>query len=506
MLAVGALLGGEWLTGPLFGAISVLLFAGIIRRIEPRPGVALGAAAVFAFAPFAVFMSGSHMNHVTVLTWLLVACTGLVRWVDGDPPRLRWALLVGLGFGVAATIRPLDAAAFAVPAAVWFLFRSVRRGGWAALMVSGGAVAAVIAVQLWINARTTGAPLLFGYNANYGAGQELGFHRTPWGDVHTPARGVELLNLYFVRLQSFFLELPVPSLLPATAALALTRRLSPFDRYLLAACGLLCALYFAYWHDGFYLGPRFMYPLLPFLALWTARMFPSVRERVRSDLARRALPVAAVLAVVIGLATSLPTRIDEHRSRFTTMRWDADSAVRAAGIHRALVFVRESWGAQLISRMWAAGLGAGRTERLYRRADACRLEQALDTIESRGLRGAAAEVVLLPLLADSARVVPSPYTVDKTNRYLPGATYTAECRRRLEDDQRGFTLYAPLVLAGRGDVIYGRDLHARDSLLLRAHPDRDLYLLRPASSDLGAMPRFERLDRDSSMTAWRDEP
>jgi hypothetical protein len=462
---------------------------------------------VFAFAPFTVFMSGSHMNHVTVLTWLLVACTGLVRWAEpGESPHHGWALLTGLGFGVAATIRPLDAAAFAVPAAAWLLLRTIRCGGWYRLVLSGAIIAAVIAVQLWINARTTGSPLLFGYNANYGAGQELGFHRTPWGDVHTPARGVELLNLYFVRLQSFFLELPAPSLLVAAVALALTRRLAPFDRYLLASSGLLCTLYFAYWHDGFYLGPRFMYPLLPMLALWTARMFPSVRERWRWSFAGRALAIAAVLAVGIGMATSLPTRIKEHRTRYTTMRWDADAAAETAGVRHALVFVRESWGAQLIARMWAAGLSAGRTEQVYGRVDACTLEQALDIIELRMTRGAAAEAVLLPLLADSSRLVASPHTEDKTNRYLEGAPYTAECRRRLEDDRRGFTLYAPLVLAGRSDVIYARDLHARDSLLLQAYPDRAVYLLRPASSDLGVMPGFESLARDSLMLMWRNEP
>jgi hypothetical protein len=467
--------------------------------------VALGAAAVFAFAPYALFMSGSHMNHVTALTWLLVGCTGVVRWVEAESPHIGWALLTGLGFGIAATIRPLDALTFALPAGMWLVIRTVRRGGWAMLLASSAALAAVLSVQLWINAQTTGAALLFGYNANYGAGQEIGFHRTPWGDVHTPAHGIELLNLYFVRLQSFFLEVPVPALFPAAAALALTRRLTPFDRYLLASSGLLCALYFAYWHDGFYLGPRFLYPMLPVLALWTARMFPAVRERVSSELAGPTLALATVLAVGIGLTTSIPVRVREHRTRFTTMRWNADRAASAAGIRHALVLVRESWGAQLISRMGAAGFSAGRTEQIYRRVDACLLEQALDTIEARRLERAAAEAVLLPLLADSARVVPSPYTVDKTNRYLAGVSYTPECRRRLEDDHRGFTLYPPLVLAGRGDVIYARDLHSRDSLLLRTSPDRDVYLLRPASSTLGAQPAFERLDRDSLMSAWRHD-
>ncbi len=503
MLALGTLLGAEWLVGPLFGTLSVVLFIGILRRVEPRAGVALGTAMVFALAPLTVFMSGSHMNHVTALTWLLVGCTGLIRLTDTDEPTLRWAVVAGLGFGVAATIRPLDAAAFAVPAGVWLASRAVRRGAWAPMVTAGLVIAAVLSIQLVINARTTGSPWLFGYNLNYGAGQGLGFHRTPWGEVHTPARGLELLNLYFVRLQTYFLELPVPGLLAATVALALARALSGFDRYLLAASGLLAGLYFAYWHDGFYLGPRFFYPLLPFLALWSARAFALIQDRADPERARPALAAAAIVAVAMGVATQLPTRIAEHRTRFSTMRWDANRAAEAAGVRNAIVLVRESWGAQLLARLSAAGVGGGRMEQLYRWIDACALEQALDKIEARKLRGPAADAVLQLLLADSGRVVPSPFTVDKTNRYLPGTPYTAECRRRLADDQRGFTLFPPLVLAGGGDVIYGRDLHGRDSLLLAAYPDRSVYLLRPSSAELGAAPRFERLRRDSLLTAWR---
>ena len=94
----------------------------------------------------------------------------------------------------------------------------------------------------------------------WGRAHDLGFHATPWGPVHTPARGLELINLYFLRLQTYFLETAAPALIPMTVALALTRRLRAFDRYLLAASLLLVGLYAAYWHDGFYLGPRFMYP------------------------------------------------------------------------------------------------------------------------------------------------------------------------------------------------------------------------------------------------------
>ena len=97
----------------------------------------------------------------------------------------------------------------------------------------------------------------------------------------------------------------------------------------------------------------------------------------------------------------------------------------------------------------------------------------------------------------------SPLTTDPTNRVLPGSRYTAGCLARLRQDQEGFTLLLPLLLAGRNDVIYARDMQGRDSLLLREYPDRAVYLLRPPSTAVGAAPRFYPLQRDSLLAAWR---
>ncbi|HEV8148646.1 MAG TPA: hypothetical protein VGP61_00525, partial [Gemmatimonadales bacterium] len=279
MLALGTPFGAEWLVDPLFGALAVLAFAALLRRIEPRPGVALAATLLFAFAPFAAFMAGSHMNHVTGLCWLVVGMWGLSR-ATAESARVRDGLLCGLGFGLAATIRPVDAAAFAVPAGAWLLWRAIQQRRPGVLLGAGVALALPLLLLAWTNRETTGAPLLFGYTVLWGRAHDLGFHATPWGPLHTPARGVELINLYFLRLQSYLFETAGPSLLPATAALALTRTLAPFERYLLAGSGLLVACYFAYWHDGFYLGPRFLYPLLPLLTLWTARFPASLRRRM----------------------------------------------------------------------------------------------------------------------------------------------------------------------------------------------------------------------------------
>ena len=503
MLALGSLVGAEWVTAPVFGAVSVLLFTALARRIETRPGVALAASVLFAVAPFVAFMSGSHMNHVTVLTWLLLGMLGLARAMDRPVPHVIDGLMLGLGLGIAATIRPLDAAAFALPAGVWLLARTIRTGSWPALISAGVGVAIPVLVMLWINQVTTGAALTFGYTALWGASHDLGFHLSPYGDPHTPVRGFELLNTYFVRLQSYLFETPVPSLVPAIGALALTRRLTAFDRYLFASGGLVLLLYWAYWHDGFYLGPRFLFPLAPMLALWSARLWPAVRSRFPSPIVARTLAFSILAAAGIALFVSVPLRALQYRNGMLTLKWDADGAARRAGVRHGLVFVRESWVAQMVARMWAAGLERADAERQYRHSDACAMELALRQIEQRGLRGPAALQALAPLLEDSARLVRSPYTSDPTNRLLPGSSYAPVCKARLAEDQQGYTLLLPLILARDADVIYARDLHARDSLLLERHPDRGVFLLRPATAAVGAEPQFYPLSRDSLLAAWR---
>jgi hypothetical protein len=113
-------------------------------------------------------------------------------------------------------------------------------------------------------------------------------------------------------------------------------------------------------------------------------------------------------------------------------------------------------------------------------------------------------VALRPLLADSARLVGSPVSPDTTEQYLPGSRYSADCLARIAEDRTGFTLFTPLLLAHGGNNVYARDLHGRDTLLLRAYPNRKLYLLKPASAKIGEPPRFYPLSRDSLERAWRD--
>jgi hypothetical protein len=507
MLAAGVLAGVPWLVAPACGAVAVLAWRWYLRATEEPAPVRSGALLLLAFAPFTLFMSGSELNHAPTLMWLMIAAAALVQGMRAPRPRPALALVAGLAFGAAATIRPVDALAFALPAAAWYLARALREPArWRDALAAAAGVALPMALLLWFNARTTGHPLTFGYELLWGKSHGLGFHLDPYGRMHTPARGVAQVSAYLLRLQSYLFEWPVPSLLAPLAALALsTRRLRAADRYLLARAALLLLLYVAYWFDGLTLGPRFVYLLVPVAALWTARLPGAVRARFGTGLPLRVTMYAFVVAIAIGLAFNVPLRWRQYASSLNTERWDADAAARAAGVQGALVFVRGSWGSQVIARLWGLGVSRSDAEGIYRRVDTCVLDRAVAALERAGVRGDAAWARLAPLKRDSARVVRSTLSPDGTERVLPGIAYPPACVAQVLADRQGYTHHMPLLLATGNDNLYARDLGARDTLLLAAHPGRPVYLLTgtPAPPGSWRAPRFIPLRADSILAAAR---
>lgn len=530
MLWLGVLAGAPWLVGPFSGALSVWLFARVARAAEPAASEQwlLGATILFAVTPFGVFMFGSYMNHVTTLLWILVAVVSLAALVRAErapvssrtdvegnqyhvpSPLLQGkaaglAFVLGFALGAAATIRPLDAFAFALPAAIWLTVRAGRsQWRWMLNIIAGIGVAIPFAAMMYVNLQTTGHPLRFGYEVLWGATHGLGFHAAPWGEPHTPLRGFALASLYQWRLQSYLFETPFPSLVLPLAALAFWRRVSALDRYLLSAAGLVILFYLLYWHDGFYLGPRFVVPLLPALVLWTARIPLVIAERVEVVHVRRALAVALGFGAVGAAVFNLPVRVATYRAGLTSMRVDYAAVAEQNGVRNALVFVRESWGAQLVARLWALGVSRPMTESVYRGTDSCDLERELVRAEHDGIGGAEAERRFAALLGrDSAVVQKSTLTPDPTERVRPGAHYDAVCVQRIVDDRAGFLHFTPLRLVTTGGNIYARDLHARDSLMLAAYRDRPVYLLTRAGTRVDDKLMYLPLNRDSLFASWR---
>ncbi len=505
MLALGELAGAMWLVNPLFGAASVAAFALALRWGGVAPGVALGATLLFGFAPFVIFQSASHMNHVTSLTFLLMAAAALMYATRTDRASPWAGLLCGLGLGVAATIRPLDAMVWALPAGAWLLWRALRLGRWETWLASGVGVATPMAVMFWVNQQMTGDPFTFGYVALWGAGHGLGFHDAPWGEPHTLRRGIAMMAAYLNRLNDFMFETPVPVLVPVALSIAWGRTMRGVERYLALAVGMGVLAYIAYWHDGFYLGPRFLYPAAPLVALLIAQV-PSVLQArwPRAPLLREGTYASFVAAGVCGVIFVMPIRIAQHQSIFTSFRTDLGAVVAAAGVRDSqdLVLIRESWGAQLIARMWAMGLARPAAEALYRSVDACVLDEALTALEADGARGDDALRVLQPLRRDSARLLESTLSPDDTERMLPGATYGVRCQQRIAEDRAGYGHFASawLVRAPSG-VRWARDLQARDTLVAR-RTDR-VWLLRWVRDSLSPpRPVVERIDGDSLWRSW----
>ncbi len=511
MLAIGTLLGAPWLVNPLCGAIAVGAFAWFVLATEQQRSVAVGAVVLFALAPFMLFMSASHMNHVPTLMWLTVAMAALVATLrEGVRPGA--AFLCGFSLGAAAAIRPVDGLAFALPAGLWLAWRAVRetargdearrRAAWIELLCAGAGVALPMLAIMWVNSRTTGAPLLFGYEVIWGKLHGLGFHEAPWGPPHTPGRGFEQLNLYFLRLQSYLFDAPVPALLAVVIALVLAPRVSSIDRYLAASGLLLAGLYWSYWHYGFLLGPRFMFPLIPALALWTARLPALVRERWPGSLWHRGVVYGYLVTVVITVTYTVPIRWREYEGGFSIERLPVQALERAYRVSNALVLVREPWSSQLVARLWALGVPHRESELLTHEVDACRLEEAVLVLEREGTRGPNAVAALMPLLRDRAHVKVATLPSGAFWPVQPSVGYSPQCRERVQESSAGLVPLAPLLLSGGPTNIYVRDLHARDSVLLKQYPNRPIFLVRRDSSAAGITLRYHRASRDSLIGSW----
>ena len=174
----------------------------------------------------------------------------------------------------------------------------------------------------------------------------------------------------------------------------------------------------------------------------------------------------------------------------------------AAGLNGALIFVRESWGAQVIARLYGLRVSRSEAEALYRTVDTCVLDGTISRLESESIRGEAAMERLRPLTGDSLRLVVSTLSPDRTERMLPGSTYSPICRRRIREDLGGFSFFVPLLAEDVGSNVYARDLHARDTLLLSRYPERAVYLLRAVSNEVGARLILEPLKLDSARSDW----
>src|SRR6266704_3147552 len=461
LLAAGMALHVTWLVNPLLTALT----AWMVYRFAAAAfgeGPARAGALLFAASPFVLIMGASEMNHA----------------------------------GAMAPIRPLDATAVAVVVRlfqVWIAARDRTRAASLALQVAVGAVP--VACLLYVNARTTGHPLLFAYDALYGPGQRLGFHLDPYGVPYTPARALVLTSANLMRLDRYLFEWPLPGLVPILVALLALRRPTRWDLLLLGLLGAVVGAYGLYWAaDSFFAGPRFLYTAVPAFVVFAARSPGLVAARLPPGLLRRA--ALLVVPLCVGYAWLTPTGVSSVRMRAyyyhegrTKLKTDIASQVRAADLGNALVLVHEGWRGRLEARLRALGLTPGDAGRLLTSADACQIQTALDVEEARPSGDTAG-------WRDRLLATTRPHTplhavpglqADQAIFAAEGAVLTDTCRRELIADVAGTTPYAPFLALATfeadgslgGPVVFARDLGERNALLRARFPERAWRRYRP---------------------------
>jgi hypothetical protein len=497
VLAAGLAAGAWWALHPLI-AIALAAATYRVARWCSDEATARLTLILLCLSPFVVAVAGSEMSHLAAATLGMAAAAAAMAATERR--LVLNAMLAGLLLGVTTALRPLDAVAAAVPVGIVLAGWCARR--WTALAAAAlGGVAGALPT-LWYNAGTTGSWRVFGYTALWGPEHSLGFHSVPWGVPLTVTRALARSGMDLHQLNLYLLDSTVPVLLiTAIGCVAGRRGLRPRDAVPFAAVLSLVGLLFFYWHRDVFYGPRFLYSVVAWFLLLLARALVLLRRAGRTperpDGPGLQAAFAALAAIVMGLATLTPGRIEAYRRSTPIYSLHPDRDAEAANIHQAVVVVPDGWGTRLIARMWQQHIPVRRSSRLYGAIDACALEQALARAETTLTDAPGSLLAALDSLAARREPgVPARLTDDVNLRLKPGVQPAPECVAEIEVDRRGFLQFGPLLWLNNatldGDVVWARDLGPRNAALFRRYAGRRFYRYAPGGP--GGEPVFLPLD------------
>ena len=511
LLAPGVAAGVPWLVNPLLAAAAAVIvyrfLASTTNEVEAR-----AVALLFALSPFVAFMAATQLDHLPALVAIWTAVAALPGWVASTGPAQarRYAALVGGGLGVAATIRPYDAALTAAVIGM-FQLREMRRdralAGSLLVQVLTGCVP--VALLLAANAATTGDPLTFAYDTLNGHAHRPGFHVDPMGELHTPRRGIFNVSAYLLRLDATLLGWPVPALLLVIAALALQRNATPWDELCLGLLAALLVGYWYFWGEGRALGPRFLFTGAPVFLMYVARFAGTLRERLSRPLSRRAATMLVPLWLLLGWL--LPATVAQPNgvwalTRRATERPVAmrliDRAIQEQRLTNALVFVADGWRARLIARLSVLGARPFTAQKIVEHHDACMLQQLVDSAERMPVPVAERSRFVFATLARAPRAVAlDGMAISDQLSFEPGRALTPACAAELAtavSNGADYVRHLPRNATDRdgrlsGDVLFARDFGARNALLRERFGARDWYRARVERVDGALRARIEPL-------------
>lgn len=500
-VAAGMAFGAAWLVNPiLLGLATWSVYRFCARAFDQL--TARVTALLFIISPMVVIMAASQMNHVPALAFAWLGLSAAAAWNDAPDGRQqrRHGAVIGLAIGVVALVRPLDAALVGGAIAVFQVWRASQDGRrWPSIAVQVATGAMPIAFLLWTNAQTTGSPFVFGYDALNGPAHRLGFHVDPNGQSHTPERGLLIASGYLMRLSRYLFEWAVPGVLLVVLGLITIRRPTRWDVLLAAMISAFLVAYGAYWFDGFFAGPRFLYTVAPAFVYFAARGLVDLAAMVPRPVIRRVVLLIVPLCILLAWAgpdgaSSARGRVRLYREQRTKLKTDIEEQSQRARLHNAVVFVNEGWRGRLQARLRVLGVSQFLADRTLSQVDACALQTALDMEDSLAATSDSARAgrVIARARAYGQAQLQQGQPADQAIALVPGTSPTAKCLWEYQRDQTlGGTLAYSLFLAhqrvgrdGRigGDVIFVRDLGERNELLRERFGNRTWYRYRLAPS------------------------
>lgn len=124
-LAIGSLMGQEWVINAFYAALTVALVYRLGREIFNKD-VGLIAAALTTFSPMVLLLSGTLMGHTAALFAATLFLYAYWRIERARKHTLLWGALAGIGLGLLVANRPITGIAFALPLVLWSGVRLVR--------------------------------------------------------------------------------------------------------------------------------------------------------------------------------------------------------------------------------------------------------------------------------------------------------------------------------------------------------------------------------------------
>ena len=281
-----------WLSVGCISALGGVAFFCCSRRLFPDVSDEIHAAATLAVGLGTLVLPFSTMlfDHVEVAALLLALFALFLKWRDGagspsSGSRTRVAVLAGLTAGACIVVNYLAALVVLLLLAYWIRARPSRQELFAFAL---GGLPPVF-LLLGYHAICFGSPSALANTFQSGMFTEEGLFLGVFG-VPDPVTAWRLL---FGLRRGLFLTSPI-LLVGAVGCLLLLRdRRYRAESLLFLGCFTLLWLInasFKEWHAGFTIGPRYLIPAVPLMALPLARVW-SDRPRV----------VATVALVSIGL-------------------------------------------------------------------------------------------------------------------------------------------------------------------------------------------------------------